>query len=304
MKTNHKKILFIVVSTIIYSIANIYFSKNPFDYATTFIVNCIILLVLSFIISGVLSIFRLKKWGFLEVFYRSHIVALVLGALSIIGNYGNEMDSFADQSQKDKYKKTVNETNEKPVKKIGDVKMEFLNDDNLYENYVYNYAIKFPEDFELNYGVGEYSHILAYNNENSRQIAISSGDNNLNYSLTNEQANDLLEGMMEKNVEDMAEKIKQKWLTEGSYQNIRFLEKELVNFYNKKFIKLSFSGTRNLNNVDYAYVMTDFITLFKTNNYQFLFESPKPKNELESVTWENLLFSTMAGVRISDGITQ
>jgi len=304
MKDNHKKILTIFISAVLYSLLKYFLVGSQYSFLPEFVANFVILLGLAFLLYPVVSIFVSKKLGFLNIYFHSFFTAMAIISISVVGNITNDSDLLSESKTSDKYKKIVNENNPNPIKKVGDVKHEFLNEDNLYENYVYNYAIKFPEDFELNYGVGEYSQLKAYNKETIRQIAISSGDNKLNYSLSNQQANDLLKSMMERDVDAMVEKMKLKWKTEGSYQNIELLEKDLVNFYNKKFIKLSFSGTRNLNNIDYAFVMTDFITLFKTNIYQFLFESPKPKDELDSMSWENLLFSTMAGVRISEGITQ
>ena len=69
----------------------------------------------------------------------------------------------------------------------------------------------------------------------------------------------------------------------GSYQDVKVVREEIVNFYNKKFIRLTFEATRNLNNTDYLYTITDFITFFKDSNYHFYFESPKPQYKLRGL---------------------
>lgn len=307
MKNNSKTILFILLTTIIYSLAKIFYFKDNPDFIT-FIANCMVLLAFTLVISIVCSIFRLKKWGIIKVLNRSHMIALITIGISIIGNLGNSNLKAKEEEEEEvisnKYKKIVSEENEKPVKKIGDVKQEFLNEDNLYENYVYNYAIKFPKNYKLNYGIGEYSNILAYNEKSGRQISVNTGDNNVDYSFSNQEANKMLESLTEEHINFFKEEIINKWKTEGSYQDVKLKNSKVVNFYNKKFLNLTFEATRNLNNKDYDYIITDYITFFKQNNYHFFFESPMPQNETEWKEWETLVLETIMRVRISDTITQ
>ena len=271
-----------------------------------FTANSILFLAVSLIIAIIWSIFRFKRWGFLKIFYQSQFLALsIITIVLSVGKY-NETPLEAQNvvTTKDRYKKIVNEENKQPIKKVGDVKQEFLNEDNFYENYVYNYAIKFPDNFKLNYGIGEYSNILAYNEDNGKQISITTGDNNVDFSFSNEKANEMIEGLKKEHFDFFTNPIIKKWKNEGSYQDVKVVEREIVNFYNKKFIKLTFDATRNLNNNDYEYTVTDFITFFKENNYHFYFESPKPQNSAEWSDWNNLILETMSRVRISNTITQ
>lgn len=282
-----------------------YLFNDNFNWVN-FTANSLLLLAFSSVIAIIWSIFRFKRWGFLKVFYRSHILALILTIIILsVGKYNDiSIEGQNDVAQKDKYKKIVNEENKKSIKKVGDVKHEFLNEDNFYENYVYNYAIKFPSNYKLNYGVGEYSNILAYNENNGNQISITTGDNNLDYSFSNQEANKMIDSFEKKHLNFFTKGIIEKWKNEGSYQDVKVVNQKVVNFYNKKFIKLTFEATRNLDDTSYEYTVTDFITFFKKNNYHFYFESPKPQNETEWSEWNKLLLETMSRVRISNTITQ
>lgn len=304
MSKNYRKLLFIITTIILYSIIKLNLFDEKFDWIGV-LANCLILLALTIIITLIWSVFRLKKWGFIEVFYRSHIVALALIIISLISGYSENLIEKSKTTEKtERYKKIVSDENPNPVKKVGDIDKEFLNQDNLYENYIYNYAVRFPENYKINYGLGEYSNVLAYNEESGRQINITTGDNNLEYSLSNDEANKILESITEEHIDMFKNGIVEKWKKEGSFQQIKLQEKKVVNFYNKKFVKLSFKTIRNLNDTNYSYVVTDYITFFKNNNYHFYFEGPEPQNSLEQKEWEDLILKTMIGVRISNEITQ
>jgi hypothetical protein len=305
MKSNNNKQLIIFILAIIFGAIQVYLFSESFNFITL-IFQGLGFLVISLCITLIWSIFRLKRWGFLKVFYKSCILSFVLYILSLSFSKFNDIPLTTREisNQEDKYKKIVNTENKKPIKKVGDVKREFLNEDNFYENYVYNYAIKFPENYQLNYGIGEYSNILAYNESNGKQISISTGNNNVDYSFSNEKANEMIDSYKKKHLDFFTNGIIKKWKKEGSYQDVKVVSEEVVNFYNKKFIKLTFEGTRNLNNTDYLYTIIDFITFFNDYNYHFYFESPKPQNKTDWAQWDNLIFDTMSRVRISNTITQ
>lgn len=303
MKKSTKQLVIIFAIITIYPLLKMLLFNDDFTLII-FLSNFIFFLLFSFLITLFWSFFRFKRWGFIKLFFRSTFLALILVTIILsVGKYyetGYENDSI----KKENFKKTVNRENEKPIKKVGDIKKEFLNEDNFYENYVYNYAVKFPNNYILNYGIGEYSNILAYNESNGKQITITTGYNILGYSFSNQKANEMIDSFDKEQLNFFTNGIIKKWKEEGSYQNVKIIDESKVNFYNKKFIKLSFEATRNLNNTNHAYIVTDYITFFKENNYHFYFESPKPENESEWSEWNNLLLNTMSRVRISNSITQ
>lgn len=305
MKNHYKELLIIFIAATLFGIIQVYLFSENFNFITL-IFQGFGFLIISLVIALIWSIFRLKKWGFLKVYYYSSILAFVLYSLILlISKFSDTPLKSNDTSNKEiKYKSIVSNENKKPIKKVGDVKKEFLNEDNFYENYVYNYAIKFPNSYTLNYGIGKFSNILAYNENTGKQISITTGDNNLGFSFSNEKANEMIESLEKENINFFTKGIIEKWKKEGSYQNVKITNQEVVNFYNKKFIRLTFEATRNLNNAEYIYTVTDFITFFKENNYHFYFESPKPQNENEWTEWNNLILETMSRVRISNSITQ
>jgi hypothetical protein len=305
MKKYHKELLIIFTSALVFGATQIYLFSESFNFITV-IFQVIGFLIISLAIALIWSIFRLKRWGFLKVFCYSSMLGFVLYLIILSYSTLNDipLKSKEISNQEKKYKKIINNENEKPIKKVGDVKLEFLNEDNFYENYVYNYAIKFPENYKLNYGIGEYSNIMAYNEINGKQISITTGDNGIDHSFKNQEANEMIENFQKKHLDFFTNEIIKKWKKEGSFQDIKVLSEKVVNFYNKKFIKLTFEATRNLNDIDYLFTVTDYITFFKDYNYHFYFESPKPQNEDELSKWNNLILKTMSKVRISKTITQ
>jgi len=305
MKNHYKKLLIIFIAATLFGTIQVYLFSENFNFITL-IFQGFGFVILSLVVALIWSIFRLKRWGFLKVFYYSNILVFALYLLIISISKFNDipLKSKDISSKENKYKSIVSDENQKPIKKVGDIKREFLNKDNFYKNYVYNYAIKFPENYKLNYGIGEYSNIMAYNENNGNQISITTGDNNLDYSFSNQEVNKMIDSFEKKHLDFFTNGIIEKWKNEGSYQDVKVVNQKVVNFYNKKFIKLTFEATRNLNDTIYEYTVTDFITFFKENNYHFYFESPKPQNETEWSEWNNLLLVTMSRVRISNTITQ
>lgn len=79
----------------------------------------------------------------------------------------------------------------------------------------------------------------------------------------------------------------------------RYTSQEFINS-----VQSVFEATRNLNDTNYEYTITDFITFFREYNYHFYFESPKPHNKMEWNEWNNLITETMSRLRISHSITQ
>lgn len=305
MKNHYKKLLIIFIAATLFGTIQVYIFSESFNFITL-IFQGFGFLIISLVIALIWSIFRLKRWGFLKVFYYSSILVFVLYLLIILISKFNDIPLKSNDisNKENKYKSIVSKENQKPIKKVGDIKQEFLNKDNFYENYVYNYAIKFPDNYKLNYGIGEYSNIMAYNENNGNQISITTGDNNLDYSFSNPEANKMIESFEKKHLDFFTNGIIEKWKNEGSFQNVKVVNQKVVNFYNKKFIKLTFEATRNLNDTNYEYTVTDFITFFKKSNYHFYFESPKPQNETEWSEWNKLILETMTRVRISNTITQ
>lgn len=60
------------------------------------------------------------------------------------------------------YKLSVQRNNISTVKSVGDVDFEFLTDNNLYENYLFNYSIQFLKNMKVTYGQGGSNNIVGY----------------------------------------------------------------------------------------------------------------------------------------------
>jgi len=67
---------------------------------------------------------------------------------------------------------SINRLNESRQK----LQYSLLNKDNLYENYSYNYAIKIPEGYKTNKGIGKYSSVQFYNEQLGYVVVVNVGE--------------------------------------------------------------------------------------------------------------------------------
>ena len=97
-----------------------------------------------------------------------------------------------NQNQNNKLKeilKTYNRLEESFEK----TQIEFLNKDNLYENYSHNYTIKIPENFIQNNGIGKYSSKQFYNEDLGYIVAINVGKTDFKQNITRRQSNKIIQ---------------------------------------------------------------------------------------------------------------
>lgn len=179
---------------------------------------------------------------------------------------------------------------------------EFLNSDNLYENYIQNYTIKIPENYIHNNGIGKYSSAQFYNEDLGYVVAINVGDTNLGQSFKKKQNNLIIESLSnELENGNSLRKIFAESMTERGFYKPNLVNHELVNYNNRLFLKLFFIATRISDNEQHPVLITNFISFHNNLVYHFTFTSNK-KNSFKK--WNSEIQKSMSNVMISDYIVQ
>ena len=180
--------------------------------------------------------------------------------------------------------------------------IEFLNKDNLYENYSHNYTIKIPENFKQNNGVGKYSSTQFYNEDLGYVVAINVGKTNLGYSIDRYKNNDIIKKLSDEIINDKTlAKIFEETIIERGFNNPKLVGNKAVNYNNRMFLKLNFEANRIVNNEEKPVLIAMFMTYYKDLAYIFQFVSYQ-KESLEK--WNTEIQKSMANVMISEYITE
>jgi hypothetical protein len=173
-----KKIIYIVLLSLLFGIIQAYIIL--FDFKQIIASSAIpILISLPFFVIYSIYLFykgRLKSSELIDNLWAAFKpIFILLIVVHIIGYLAAKMDKNENTtSDTDLHKSTVLKENKNHVKDIGEIESEILNKDNLYENFNYHYAILFPKGYKVDYGIGKYSQIQAYNEKNGNSIIITS----------------------------------------------------------------------------------------------------------------------------------
>ncbi len=174
---------------------------------------------------------------------------------------------------------------------------EFLNNDNLYENYSHNYTIKIPEKYKQNNGIGKYSSVQFYNEDLGFVVAVNVGKTNFGKSIEIEQNNKIIEKFLNELKNDNSlRKIFEESLIERGFHNPKLINYEVTNYNNRLFLKLSFNANRISDNKEYPVLITNFVTFYKDFVYHFLFATYQKES---SEKWNAEIQKSMSNVMIS-----
>lgn len=200
------------------------------------------------------------------------------------------------------YKKYVQERNTKSKKRIGDVDSEFLNEDNLYENFKHNYTVKFPINYKVNYGMGRYSEIQAYDTLTGRMISISVADSKVKnpFDTKKEHSDFMVKGMFEELKNKKYVTLLERTFEERGLADVVLSEYDLTNYNNRVFIRLDFDAKAIVDNKSIPIVVRDFVTFHDSHIYHFAFRTPQI---LLNDKFEHLVLNTMQSVMVSDYIS-
>ena len=186
------------------------------------------------------------------------------------------------------------------------MQVEFLNKDNLYENYSHNYTIKIPENFKQNNGIGKYSSTQFYNEDLGYVVAISVGKTNSGF-VDRYKNNDIIKKLSDEIINGKSmngksmSRIFEETLIERGFNNPKLVSNKAVNYNNRMFLKTNFEANRIQNNEKIPVLITMFMTFYKDLGYIFQFDSYQYES-LEK--WNTLIQKSMVNVFISEYITK
>lgn len=179
---------------------------------------------------------------------------------------------------------------------------EFLNTDNLYENYTQNYTIKIPQDYIHNNGIGKYSSAQFYNENLGFVVAINVGETNFGKSIEKERSNEIIEKFpTELKNDNSLGKIFEDALIERGFNKPKLINYKVTNYNNRLFLKLNFKANRISDNEEHPVLITDFMTFYKDFVYHFQFVSYQKES---SEKWNKEIQKSMSNVMISEYITE
>lgn len=180
--------------------------------------------------------------------------------------------------------------------------LDFLNKDNLYENYSHNYTIKIPEGYTKNDGIGKFSSVQFYNENLGYVAAVNVGSTNLESvnRATNAKIIKEYKNEFDKNNSNLENDFKNS-LIERGFNKVTLDNYKIVDYNNRLFIRLNFSAFRTSDNQQKQKSIVNFVTFNKKLIYSFMFVSNQ-WNSLEK--WEYEIQKSMSNVIISKYITK
>lgn len=179
---------------------------------------------------------------------------------------------------------------------------EFLNRDNLYENYSHNYTIKIPENYKQNDGIGKYSSTQFYNQDLGFVVAINVGNSDLGKNITKIQKREIIKRFPNELKKDNSlGKMFEQTLTERGFNNPKLISYETTNYNNRLFLRLNFQANRISDNEEYPVLITNFMTFYKDLFYHFQFVTYQKES---SKIWNSEIQKSMNNVIISEYIVE
>lgn len=179
---------------------------------------------------------------------------------------------------------------------------EFLNKDNLYENYSHNYTIKIPEGYKKNNGIGKFSSVQFYNENLGYVVGVNVGSTNLEpvNRKTNAKIIKEYKSALDKKKWNLEDDFKNS-LIERGFNKVTLDNYKVVDYNNRLFIRLNFSAFRTIDNQENPASLVNFITYNEKLIYSFMFVSYQ-WNSVEK--WESEIQKSMSNLIISKYITK
>lgn len=201
----------------------------------------------------------------------------------------NELDSNSTELNNGNwdFKSEINQKNNNKTKKVGDTSIEFLSDKNLYENYLYHYSAKFPEDWKVTYGLGKSSNVLGISETVGLNINVQVTENpwlgaekfdsSLDFTSKNQLRvnNDLIKYFFSD--KEFFKIFRQSYEISVSENDVGLEELKVTNiepvkYKNRRFIKFEHTGI--LSNPEYKIpvIRDEYLTFNRKNQYRISFE--------------------------------
>ena len=302
------KILIIIIFSILFGIGQSIIIGGDILFQT--FASTLIPLIIIFIITMLIELSKYihnKEYrfdGLIDTSWKLFIPIIILLYFSLIlTNYSktkeksvNNIDEF--------YKKTVQENNQNERKKVGSVHTEFLNSDNLYENYSHNYTITFPKHYKVNYGIGKYSEVQAYESSDGYIIIVNAMKMatgiNPTSNITKNNISDTLMKLISSSYDDpkYIRKLETKF-EENGLSEVKLKRYFTTNYNNRIYISSKYTANSIINNIKMPVTLIDNVTFYDDKIYHFCFRS---WTNNYNANWETTINNVMASVLINDRI--
>lgn len=302
------KILLIIIFSILFGIGQSLIIEGDFLLQT--FSSTLIPLIFIFIITTIVELSKtIYKKGYrfdnyINTSWKIFIPIIILFYFSlVVSNYTKNKENSVN-NKNELYKKSVQENNPNQIKKVGSVHTEFLNSDNLYENYSHNYTIMFPKNYKVNYGIGKYSEVQAYDSINGYIIVVNAIKTvtgiNPTPNRTKNNISDTLMRLIPTYYDDpkYIHKLERKF-EENGLSDVKHKEYSLTNYNNRIYISSKFAANSIINNVKIPIILIDNVTFYDDKIYHFSFRS-LTKNY--NGNWETIINNVMSTVLINDRI--
>jgi hypothetical protein len=230
------------------------------------------------------------------------IIFSIIGSLMILKLIATR--NKQDVSDTRTFKKEVIDSNDNYTKQVGDHKNELLNDNNLYENFKYNFALKFPKDFVVDYGIGKDVIVQATNDYMGYAIAVSIAPTETENLMNKNESKELVS---DKVVDEMFE-----YYNDPSYLNqfigsledralsdVKVKKTTVTNYNNRKYIHVECDAYAILDNELHPLVLDAYITFYNHHIYQLFFRSWLTQN---NDAWRATIKKTMSLTTINEKV--
>jgi hypothetical protein len=307
-----KKIIYIVLLSLLFGIFQAYTIQFDLLQILASSVIPVVLTIPFFLIYSIYLFFkgRFKSSELLDNLWASFTPVIVLLFVAYFINYlgpkivKSEIESA--KSKTDLHKSTVIKENRNTKKDIGDVDSELLNEDNLYENYNYHYAILFPKGYKVDYGIGKYSQIQAYDEKNGNTIIITSfpTDKEINESLKIKETNgskEFMELILESLETTEMKNNFEKTLCERGFTKVKIKSMMLTAFANSYFIKVNSDAKVMYDNKEFPVKLITFTTYKINNIYTVTFRAWESNFNKH---WKDQINQTMGNFVVSKTISK
>ena len=180
--------------------------------------------------------------------------------------------------------------------------LDFLNRDNLYENYSHKYTIKIPVGYKKNNGIGKFSSVQFYNENLGYVVGVNVGSTNLEpiNRKTNAKIIKEYKSALDKKKWNLEDDLKNS-LIERGFNKVKLNNYKIIDYNNRLFIRLNLSAFRTSDNQENPASLVNFITFNEKLIYSFMFVSYQ-WNSIEE--WESEIQKSMSNVIISKYITK
>jgi hypothetical protein len=237
----------------------------------------------------------------LNTFFYVFYTCALLMALGSINGKKQKSEYKPDEPT---FKREVLDNTNDTILKAGDYRLELLNTNNLYENYRDHFTIKFPENFEVDYGTGKDSEVRATNSNFGYVIAVTVAptgtekffDGNSNKNFVSDTMVAMFFDLMSEN--EYRKKLVQSHEERG-LSDVAITEVRLTNYNKRKYIEVKYFANAILDNVKHPVRMIGYTTYYNHHVYQFYFRSYENQFNEE---WKATIRNTMSTVLVDEKI--